>query len=92
MSPEREATAAIPSAALIEVPGVAPPPEYRKEGSEEDAVARWIRYAIATGPMLPGCGAQCTEPFEAVSQRYQGIDAQTLREMVHQRQLQPQSD
>ena len=83
-------TAAFPPEALSEAPTAFTPPEYRIDGREEDAVTRWIQYATAKGPMLPCCGAQCTEPFDAVSQRYHGIDAQALREMVHQRQQQPQ--
>ena len=41
--------------------------------------------------MLTCSGNQCREPFEAVSQRYQRIDAPTLEAMVKGMQRRPQA-
>ena len=64
-----------PQEAPSEVPDVFTPPEVRGDELEGDAVARWIKHTTAEGPKLTCCGAQGAEPFEAVGQRYQSIDA-----------------
>ena len=67
-------------------PNVFTPPDVRAEtgttAETYDPVQAWTRYTVAKGPMLTCCGSRCSEPFEAVAQRFDGVDADTLNVAV----------
>ena len=75
-------------AAAKGIPNVFTPPELRPDAIKAgEAGAAWIRYTIAKGSMLTCSGAVKEEPYEAVAQRFQGVNATALRTAVLERKV-----